>query len=180
MEENISHVIEMTFCVFLFVFALSAAMMRYNSMNATAENLISINVINRRGTAVDAQLAASEIKRKADYAEIALAVLNLDNNINLTGNDKYSVRVEKLGNKTCTCTYEEEDDGYGTIIGKIVLEFDSGAQLEYYTGDLAGITTRNSTADFLNDAVSFFAGATGDTKYNVSYTENSIVYKEVL
>ena len=181
MEENISHAIAMTMSVFLFVFALSAAIMRYSSMNYTAENLISINVVNRRGTAADDQLKEADIKRLVEYPEIALAILNMADNINVTGNSKYTVEVIKLnGNKKCKCKYDEEDDGLGGKLGKIVLEFDDGSELSFYTGDLAGISFRNTTDEFLSEAVKFFAGPSGDTKYNVSYTEDSIVYTEAI
>ena len=66
MEENISHVIEITFSVFLFVFALTCAVLSYSKMDAVAENMISINLVNRRGTTADTTLESADTYRKTD------------------------------------------------------------------------------------------------------------------
>lgn len=177
MEENLSQAITMTFLVFLFVFALSNAVMRYNAMNDTAETMISINVVNRRGTAVDSQLQASDIKREADYGEIALAALNMEDNIlKSNGNNKYTIEVRRYALPTVVLSYTEPS---GDVPGIINLKVNSAppGELKFYTSDIAGTSAvAFGTENFLTHAKEFFGV---DKKYNVSFTENKIIYQEV-
>lgn len=176
MDENIGHMFEMMISVFLFVFALTCAVLSYTKMNASAENLISINVVNRRGTAVDTQLKADDLIRKTDYAEIALSALGLDKTINIAGNAPYTISVSNSGGNYTIKYSGDHIDESGEIIEprKLILTkagWPSPAEY-YFSGQNAAMGSNN----FLEDAKLFFGP--DNRKYRVSYTEGSIIYNE--
>lgn len=183
MEENISHAIEMTFSVFLFIFALSCAILSYSKMEAVAEQMISINLVNRRGTTADTKGQEQKIYRETDYGEIVLAALNLEK-IYLTSKPEerveYKVIVKGSGGGEISFKYKRDEtpNDLGEIesaVGQIIMKF-NGSDVDNFLVSTTGDDT-SLYAGFLNSLKGY--GIKAGKKYHISYTDDSIIFTEI-
>lgn len=178
MEENITPAIEMAFSVFLFVFALSAAVLSYSRVNATADNLISNNIVSRRGTAVNDQLSDEDMMREADYSEIVLSAFTLERTYQTANNSSYTIQVVNKSGYRYTIGYiPAVYDEFEMEIEPAQFYIDNlGTSLKYNIVGTAG----GSAKKFVEDLEDLFAYSGNELrKYNVSFTDTSTIYSEI-
>lgn len=202
MEENIMEVMRMSLFVFLFVFALTAGIFRYNYIDSVTKQMVDLNVVDRRGTTADGELKPEDVERLADYSEIILSILNV-RNATLANENSYKIVINR-GDKRCECVYsgdfiqdiidlddleESATDGISDVTtgetpyrtGHIVLTYISSASKrvqEYSLDEIMGISPNNSGSNLVEFLYDYLA-LNGDgelERYKVDYTEDSITY----
>lgn len=208
MEENITHLFDIILGVFLFVFALSGAVVSYSRMNYTAENMINVNIGNRQGTATSENVDNINISRETNYAEIALSALELNRTYAVTGMF-YTIQVQRTSGNNYTISYESNlvrlDDNLYVIDGLIISangkESKYGLTCTFYGTideypDAKYETRSNFSLKAETDPYYFTTIYTmeNETKrfiedlkffvgesstYNISFTTETIIYEEV-
>ena len=205
MEDNLSHAIEMSAAVLLFIFALSSAIFSYNRLSDTALNLITFNIESRRGTSANDRLKSEDdILRKTDYAEIVLSALNLPKTVMTNGNSGYSnydykIVVNRKGENAYTYEIKANSPENELYMGNnkyvkdfvssitisangasYIFIFDKYVMVRDSRGEDIEVTAdlfkSNSEDIFLTYAKNFFSAS---ATYNVRYTEDAIIYDEI-
>lgn len=119
MDDSLSKMIEMSFTVILFIFALSSAVFSYNRLNDNAEQMIGVNVINRRGTTADKDFDSGEINRITGASEIIFAIYDMEKAVT-TGSGQYTIEVILKNGNILEMNYELEYNDVLDVDGNVV------------------------------------------------------------
>lgn len=158
--------IVMTGMAFLFVFAVTYAMMTYNNLKDSADLFISYNSVSRRSDLTTEQMATSEITRKVKRAEVLMAIFNFERTIQTRGNNDY---VIKVGN-TIEISYEDN----------VVVYRLGGLKVGVYSSDLTLIGTNvgGSVVEDINEMSRLILLEIDNpaVEYDISYTDSALIY----
>jgi hypothetical protein len=125
MDENMSQAITMFGTALLFVIALSCAVIAYDGLTTRTEQFMELDTIS--GKMEDATTVVtnpSDIERKATFAEVYMAILNLPKYISVDGNSGVSEIL--VGTNTYSATVDVD-----TGVRKIILDGSINAEYTY-------------------------------------------------
>lgn len=172
MDDNLFEAVQLSVWVFLFIFALSFALIQYNRIDSIIDVFIEANMFGSREDFVGVDMAESEIERNVHRAEVVLAVLNIPDTASEAGNTNYKVRINSGGNITEFQYFEIVSDGY--VVSQGVKSTGALAKTYYLRGDIPAGSYNTTT--LANDLTNTFAyGAT--SQYSVTYDDNGIYYR---
>lgn len=181
--ENLGHALVIAFSIFMFVFALSYAVLTYHNLNDNANRLIAIFVENRRGTIASTQSNHEEGNnaRKTDYGEIVLSALNLPKTIMTNGNTQILVQTLNQGDWLIFTDYDS--NGNQAIYVERPQESGSKRDPYYFTDyiyDKNGEAVSVSSNSTINKFVEYLSERIlhKNMDYLVRFTENRIIYSE--
>ena len=187
MDENMLDFITMVTAAFLFVFALSCAILSYNKLETRLEAFFDIHPITaKRGEASSELIKLSKIERKAKFQEIFMAILDMPKYATMEGNlankvivnaSKFYVLVEEDPSTMITTTFIVREKGGDIRKYNIAIESEMNDLVEeiVYCALDANITGFSSSNIAFGDAA--VEGLIRGTTFSVSYTEDIIEYK---
>lgn len=172
MDDNLFEAIQLSVWTFLFIFALSFALIQYNRIDSIIDVFIEANMFGSREDFVGVNMAESEVERNVHRAEVILAVLNIPDTASEVGNTEYKVRITSGGNVTEFQYFEVVSDGY--VVSQGVESTGALAKTYYLRGDIpAGAYNTTTLANDLKNT--FVYGVS--SKYSVTYDDSGIYYK---
>ncbi len=172
MDDNLFEAIQVSVWTFLFIFALSFALIQYNRIDSIIDLFVEANMFGSREDFVGVDLAQSEVERIAHRSEVVLSILNIPDTASENGNTNYKVKVTSGGNVTEFEYFETIDDGY--VVSQGVKSTGALSKTYYLRGDIP--SGAYNTTTLANDLTSTFVpGAASD--YSVTYDDNGIYYE---
>ncbi len=199
MDDSLSKMIEMIATVILFVFALSSAVFSYSRLNDNAEQLIGVNVINRRGTTASQDLNSGEIYRKTDVSEIIFAVYEMEKAATINGAGKYTIEIsfkrlgyERIMDIKYELEYSEKLDDEGNVVldenGDVVTIATPKIYMQLNGSDFPEspftLDESQSKSDNYGTLIGNLKSNLGNcglisSKFTVSYTTGKLIFTEV-
>lgn len=173
MDDNLFEAVQLSVWVFLFIFALSFALIQYNRIDSIIDLFVESNMFGSREDFVGVDMDEAEIERIAHRAEVVLSVLNIPDTVSENGNTSYKVEITNGAGNTVEFEYFEILDA-GYVISQGVKSTGALAKTYYLRGDIPAGSYNTET--LANDLTSTFAhGAT--SQYSVTYDDNGIYYR---
>lgn len=150
MDDNLFEAIQLSVWTFLFIFALSFALIQYNRIDSIIDLFIEANMFGSREDFVGVDMDEAEIERNVHRAEVVLSVLNIPDTASETGNSAYKVKITNaVGNTTEFEYFEILDSGY--VVSKGVKSTGALSKTYYLRGEIpAGAY---DTQELANDLV---------------------------
>ena len=185
MDENITHAFAIFAATFLFVIALSCAMYSYNTLNIRADFYFgNQSTSGYRGDATSTLLDPDEMKRKADFAEVCIAITDIPRIVSTARSSSYNVIVSAGGNVASYAASGDADDINSRIVvarGVFNEEYnlnDEG-ELQDFLEDLSALVfDPNPSGISSNDLLRSVSSLYEDTTFSIEHTENSITYSK--
>ncbi len=171
MDDNLFEAIQLSVWTFLFIFALSFALIQYNRIDSIIDVFIEANMFGSRDDFVGVDMDRTEIERSALRAEVVLSVLNMPDTVTENGGSTYKVEITSSGTTTVFEYFEIISDGY--VVSQGVKSDGALSKTYYLRGDIPAGSY--NTVALANDLTTTYAyGA--NSQYSVTYDDNGIYY----
>ena len=174
MDDNLFEAIQMAVWVFLFIFALSFALIQYNRIDSVIDLFVDANMFGRREDLVGVNLAEDEIEREARRSEVVLSVLNIPDTVSETGNSLYVVEITS-GMASVTFEYIEILDASGYVVSQGVRSSGSLSKTYYLRGEIPAGPGIYTTETLIEDLMNGYTPNVA-TEYSVTYDDAGIYY----
>ena len=176
MDDNLFEAVQLSVWVFLFIFALSFALIQYNRVDSIIDLFVEANMFGSREDFVGVYLDESEIAREASRAEVVLSVLNIPDTVNENGNKSYKVKIKTATGTAVFEYYEEVEDGY--VVRQGVKSTGDLSNVYYLRGDIPEGGSVNDIGKLIEHLTHYAPGYASSVlnRYSVKYDDNGIYY----